>query len=213
MAPRRSARNAPKAKPEMVEISSDSPSDHGDVDSQIEDQSVANKRKPEQNEGPSSPPNKNQKLPMRVKATTKTTPCGRRQSVSIEIPLPQSSARGKGKGKGKIFKEVKDSEEEDLEEGDANEVFKTPMERKPKHFKFDDDEHEEFVTPLERPTAKINASKDGRKIDDVVEDSEESDDEEEEEESDDEAPEAVSTNQAAAQAAKSAQAAAKAAEQ
>lgn len=97
--------------------------------------------------------------------------------------------------------------QDDESDAEGAEVFKTPMTGK--HVKFDSDDYDEFVTPLERPAPK--SSSQPTKLDDVAEDSEEEEDEEED--SDDDAPEAVSTQHAAAQSAKAAQAAAKAAEQ
>ena len=102
---------------------------------------------------------------------------------------------------------MQDSQDEESDGEDETEVFKTPMTRK--HVKFDSDDYDEFMTPLERPAA-ISGSQ-PKKLDDVVEDSEEDDDEEED--SDDEAPEAVSAHQAAEESAKAAQAAAKAVEE
>lgn len=188
MAPRASKRKATPSQPEVVRPSSDI----AQHDIEVPTPASAGKRKSSQDED-SSP--KRQKLPVRVKSGGSA----RHRSLSVEIPFPQASQRDKSD-------EVQDSQDDESDAGDETEVFKTPMTGK--HVKFDSDDYDEFVTPLERPAPKSGAQ--STELEDVAEDSEEDEDEED---SDDDAPEAVSTHQSAAQSAKAAQAAAKAAEQ
>jgi hypothetical protein len=187
MAPKAAKRKASSSKPELIQP----PSDNEQYD--IELPSSAGKRKASQDDE-SSP--KRQKLPVRVKSSGS----GRHRSLSVEMPFPQASQRDRSD-------EVQDSQDESSE--GETEVFKTPMTKK--HVKFDSDDYDEFVTPLERPAPKVTPHP--KKLDDVVEDSDEEEEDDDDEDSDDEAPEAVSTHQAAEQSAKAAQAAAKAAEQ
>lgn len=117
--------------------------------------------------------------------------------VSIEIPLPTSA---------ELRRKKTEASASESQEGNDEDVFKTPRESR-KHITFDDSDHDEFVTPREGPSRDpletITTGKD-----------EKDDEEEEEEESDDEAPpEAVSTRVAEAETLKAAGAAAKAAEQ
>lgn len=162
------------------------------------------------------PATKKQKLPVRGKAPVYSS----HKSVSIEIPLPRLSKRAKTAGE---VEEVDDSQDEGDDVSGDEEIFKTPMEKK--HIIFDDDDHEEFVTPLERPVSSgLDSSvaplgQLGSVAEEVPdgEEKEEKDEEGEEDEgdedSDDDAPEAVSTHQAAADSKKAVQAAAKAAEE
>ncbi|OIW33875.1 hypothetical protein CONLIGDRAFT_659639 [Coniochaeta ligniaria NRRL 30616] len=196
MAPKAAKRKATSSQPDMILLSSDSGSDVEQYDIEVDAQpspASASKRKSGQDEDPTP---KRQKLPVRAKSSAS----GRHRSMSVEIPFPVASQRDRSD-------EVQDSQEESDAE-DETEVFKTPMTRK--HVKFDSDDYDDFVTPLERPAPQSSSKP--KKLDDVVEDSEEEDDDDEED-SDDEAPEAVSTHQAAAQLAKAAQAVAKVAEQ
>lgn len=127
---------------------------------------------------------------------TRDTGSAKHRHVSIEIPLPTSSELRRRKG---------DASVSGSQEGNDEEVFKTPKERK--HITFDDSDQDEFVTPREGPSRdplETSISRPTRKADE----------EESEEDSDDEAPpEAVSTRTAEVETLKAAGAAAKAAEQ
>ncbi|KAK0623126.1 hypothetical protein B0T14DRAFT_515367 [Immersiella caudata] len=131
------------------------------------------------------------KLPVRVKDTGSA----RHRHVSIEIPLKSSSL---------LARDVKSQEAPGSEDGQEEDVFKTPMERR--HITFNDSDNEEFVTPLEAPL---------RNPLEVVQATKEAEFEQEQEvdgDSDDEAPEAVSSHAAGARIAKASQAATKAAQ-
>ncbi|KAH6636231.1 hypothetical protein F5144DRAFT_171672 [Chaetomium tenue] len=127
----------------------------------------------------------------------KETGAAKHRHVSIEIPLPASAEARRKKTEASAS---------ESQEGNDEDVFKTPKEHR-KHITFDDSDHDEFVTPREGP------SKDPMET--ITAGTNEKDDEEdEEEESDDEAPpEAVSTRVAEAETLKAAGAAAKAVEQ
>lgn len=154
------------------------------------------------------PATKKQKLPVRGKGVSS----GNSRFVSsLEIPVPRLSKRARA------VEEIEDSQDDgdDDDGGDEDgsisageEVFKTPLERK--HIVFDDDDHEEFLTPLERPLKHgldSNAAVPARPgTEGNLDDNEEEDDD------DDAPPEAVSSHQAAAKSLEIAQAAAKAAE-
>ncbi|KAK3692891.1 hypothetical protein B0T22DRAFT_532275 [Podospora appendiculata] len=207
MAPKKAPKKAPRklAKPsQVIELSSDSesggvsenetqakPSLQEDFGDQPLLRAQGIKYKTEQSPKPTP-----EKLPVRVKQTGSA----KHRHVSIEILLPSSSMRARDS-------EVADSEDE---------VFKTPMERK--HVKFDDSDHDEFVTPTEVPSkdpmSAIRPAQSRGKEEETAEsdDEDEEEEEEEEEDSDDEAPEAVSTHAAEAQLNKAAQAVAKVAE-
>ncbi|KAL1843685.1 hypothetical protein VTJ49DRAFT_385 [Mycothermus thermophilus] len=136
-------------------------------------------------------------------ASAKRAPRPRRSGVSqqkrvnIETPISRLSDRRKT---------VEASALGSGQQSDG-EVFKTPLERK--HIKFDDSDHDEFLTPMEGPAeSPFEATKPEPRDDEPGEE------EDAEEESDDEAPpEAVSTRVAEAETLKAAKAAAKAAEQ
>ncbi|KAK3333150.1 hypothetical protein B0T19DRAFT_417288 [Cercophora scortea] len=205
MAPKKAPKKVAKksAKPsQVIELSSDSESGGGVSDSETPAKPSLQEDFGDQpllraqginyktDQSPKSTP---EKLPVRVKQTGSA----KHRHVSIEIPLPSSSVRARDL-------EVPDSEDE---------VFKTPMGRK--HVKFDDSDHDEFVTPREVPSkdpmSEIRPAQSSGKGEKKAESDDE--DEDEEEDSDDEAPEAVSTHAAEAQLNKAAQAVAKAAEQ
>jgi hypothetical protein len=126
---------------------------------------------------------------------TRDTGSVKHRHVSIEIPLPTSTELRR-----------KTAEGSESQDGNEEEVFKTPSERR--HITFDDSDNGEFVTPREAPSRdplESSIPKPAGK--------DEEEDEEEEEDSDDEAPEAVSTRAAEADTLKASEAAAKAAEQ
>ncbi|KAK4232071.1 hypothetical protein QBC38DRAFT_380135 [Podospora fimiseda] len=205
MASRKSSRKAskaPKAEPEIIELSSDSEPEviepkavqveeqakepEDEEEDEVYDQpllraagiryksdKLEEERKKQQEQQETTP---NPKLAVRSKETGSV----KHKHVSIEIPLPSSTSKSK-----------------------------TPMERR--HITFDDSDHEEFVTPSEVPKKNPLETAVPNRVEEVQDSAEE-----DEEDSDDEAPEAVSTRVAEAEtkakASKAAQAAAKAAE-
>lgn len=214
MAARRSARKTMEKPTDVIELSSDSepegpefeeaedqetiPVAAGpDVDDQPllraagikykTDISDLEDKKPQQDEhlSPASA-----KLTVRVKDTGSV----KHRHVSIEIPLPTSSELQRRK-----------AEATDSHDGNDEEVFKTPNERK--HITFDDSDHDEFVTPREGPLSNpLDAS--------IATPNTAKETEAEEEESDDDAPpEAVSTRAAESYNLKAAEVAEKAAKQ
>ena len=202
IAAKQSANKEPNEKP-AVEIRPDVEAGHEKLDRQDEvemrnqksgvSSSPSSKRKGEdEDEGPVAAdeqisPNKRQKLPVRVRDTGFVK--GHR-SLDIEIPFLSSPSRHKQSG------EIQDSQDEE-------EVFKTPMEKK--HIIFDDDLHEEFVTPMEAPPGDPFTHH-------AVGAAREAEASEVEEDSDDDAPpEAISSNAAATQTKRSAAAVSKAA--
>lgn len=133
----------------------------------------------------------------------KDTGSARHRHVSIEIPIPTSSELRR-------IGAVPAGAHADGQEGNEEDVFKTPMEKR-QHITFDDSEHDEFVTPREGPSGNPLDSSIARPAKTKVETKQDEDDEEEE--SDDDAPpEAVSTRAAEAQTLRAAEAAARAAE-
>lgn len=145
---------------------------------------------------------KKQKLPVRGKGAAS----GSHESMSLEIPMSSLSRRGG------VLEEVGDSQDEDDGVSDEEEEdFKTPMERK--HIVFDEDDYEEFVTPLEKP-AKFGLDSSAAPLAGSGSEGNENEDEEDDEDDDDDAPpEAVSSRQAAVQSMEIAQDAAKAADE
>jgi hypothetical protein len=139
-----------------------------------------------------------QHSPSSAKLAVRTRDTGsvKHRHVSIEIPLPTSS---------ELRRRKDDASGSGSQEGNDEEVFKTPNERK--HITFDDSDHDEFVTPREGPSRDpLESTISGPTGKD--------DEEESEEDSDDEAPpEAVSARVAEAETLKAAGAAAKAAKQ
>ncbi|KAK4165363.1 hypothetical protein QBC43DRAFT_260284 [Cladorrhinum sp. PSN259] len=207
MTPRKSsATKAPKADPEVIELSSDSEAEVAETQENeareapqeveaskpdVYDQPLMRAAgiryktdKLEERKQESTP---NAKLTVRSKDTGSV----KHRHVSIEIPLPSSTSRSR------------------LDDEHEPELFKTPMERR--HITFDESDHDEFVTPSEAPRKNPLETAVPAKVKDVQDSAEE-----DEEDSDDEAPEAVSTRAAEAEtkakASKAAQAAAKAAE-
>lgn len=153
------------------------------------------------------PATKKQKLPVRGKGTAYSN----HESVTLEIPIPRLGKPGS------VVEEIGDSQDEDDEEDGDNggsadeEMFKTPMERK-QHIVFDDDDQEEFLTPLERPANHGLDGSAGMLAQAGTEGN--LDAEEEEDDDDDDAPpEAVSSRHAAVKSMELAQDAAKAAEE
>ncbi|KAK0646296.1 hypothetical protein B0T16DRAFT_458231 [Cercophora newfieldiana] len=216
MAPKRTPKNAAK-KPQktaaIIELSSDSEPDvpavkenesepakestsgNFDYDDmpllKVEGIKYDTESTTEKKDVPSASEPKPAKLPVRVKDTGSA----RHRHVSIEIPLLTSSMLAKG---------AKSQEAPRSEDGNEEEVFKTPMERR--HITYNDSDNEEFVTPLEAPS---------RNPLEIIEDAkgEVPDSEEEVEDSDDEAPpEAISSHAAGAHLAKASQAATEAAQ-
>ncbi|KAH8878560.1 hypothetical protein GQ53DRAFT_775645 [Thozetella sp. PMI_491] len=116
-----------------------------------------------------------------------------RKGLTIEVPVSSSRTQRSPKA------EIRDSDGE----GSGETPFKTPSERK--RIVFDDDEHEEFVTPMEAPLRNPLETATLALAGEDEEDEEDSD-------SDDDAPEAISLQRAKDQSAKSSQAASKAAE-
>jgi len=154
------------------------------------------------------PATKKQKLPVRGKGTAYSN----HESVTLEIPIPRLAKSGN------VVEEICDSQDEDDEEDGDNggsadeEMFKTPMERK-QHIVFDDDDQEEFLTPLERPAKYGLDSSAGMLAQAGTEGNLDAEDEEEDDDDDDAPPEAVSSRHAAVKSMELAQDAAKAAEE
>lgn len=139
------------------------------------------------------------------------TGSAKHRHVSIEIPLPTSSELRRRKAEAAAG---------ESREGNEEEVFKTPSEKR-QHITFDDSDYDEFVTPREAPASNPlensvarPAGEDAESTGGNAEERKEDVEKEEEEESDDDAPpEAVSTRVAEAQSLKAAEAAARAVKQ
>jgi hypothetical protein len=132
----------------------------------------------------------------------KDTGSAKHRHVSIEIPLPTSS---------ELHRRRAEAEASGSQEGNGEEAFKTPNEKR--HITFDDSDHDEFVTPNEAPSRdplETSIVRPGGRDQGATGEEEQ----EEEEDSDDDAPpEAVSTRTAEAEALKVTEAERKAAQQ
>lgn len=198
----------------MVELSSDSEPEAPEViepqEVEVEEESELLRNSPDVDEQPLL-----KAAGIRYKTETTETPSGsklavrtrdtgsvKHRHVSIEIPLPTASELRHKKG---------DSEVVDSQDGNDEEVFKTPMERR--HITFDDSDHDEFVTPKEGPTSNPLEGSIARPSNAKAEASKDEEEEEEEDSDDDAPPEAVSTRDAEAQTLKAAEAIEKAAKQ
>ncbi|AEO58004.1 hypothetical protein MYCTH_107458 [Thermothelomyces thermophilus ATCC 42464] len=228
MAPRRSARQQAKkaekeavieilssdSEPETPEVKDDAPgsapaSETGDdVNGQPLLRAASIKYKAD-NTAEESQRQDDPHSPSSPKSAVRSNDTGsaKRSHVSIEIPLPTSSALRRRKAGASAS---------GSQEGDSEDVFKTPKERK-QHITFEDSDHDEFVTPREGPSRdslEDSIAKTGGNGAETGEREEEEKEEEEEDDSDDDAPpEAVSTRDAEAETLKAAEAAAKAIEQ
>lgn len=219
MSARRSPRKATEKASDVIELSSDSEPEAPEVEEVEHEETEPVSTSPDVNDQPllraagikyktdisdheeEEPQEDGKHSPSSAKLSVRVKDTGsvKHRHVSIEIPLPTSSA---------LQRRRAEAEATDNQEGNDDEVFKTPMERK--HITFDDSDHDEFVTPREDPLsnplenniARPNTAK------------AEAEEEEEEEESDDDAPpEAVSTRAAEAYNLKAAEVAEQAAKQ
>ncbi|KAL2260703.1 hypothetical protein VTK26DRAFT_5219 [Humicola hyalothermophila] len=135
----------------------------------------------------------------KVAVRVRDTGSAKHRHVNIEIPLPTSSVLRRKKGEAPAS-----------QDGNEDEVFKTPMERR--HITLEESDHDEFVTPREGPASNPLDSSIARLA--KANEGTSKDEEGEEEESDDDAPpEAVSTRDAEAETLKAAKAIEKAAKQ
>jgi hypothetical protein len=189
------------SEPEAPEIDHEAPESAPDSEHVHEQpllRAAGIKYKTEQPEDDEQDDQNEQLSPSNAKLAVRTRDTGsvKHRHVSIEIPLPTSSELRRRKG---------DASVSGSQEGNDEEVFKTPNDRK--HITFDDSDHDEFVTPREGPSRDPLEST-------IPGPTGKDDEEESEEDSDDEAPpEAVSTRVAEAETLKAAGAAAKAAKQ